>query len=73
VVRRRGFASAQGLPEPGCVELAAPFLGPDGRVRGALGFSLPQIRFNPKLEVALGGLLTAETVKLAGALLEAGT
>lgn len=71
-VRRRGFATAQGLPEPGCVELAAPFLGPDGRVRGALGFSLPQVRFNPKLEVALGSLLAAESGKLAGALLEAG-
>ena len=72
-VRQRGFASAQGLPEPGCVELAAPFLGPDGRVGGALGFSLPQVRFNPKLEVALGSLLKAESGKLAGALLEAGT
>lgn len=71
-VRRRGFASAQGLPEPGCVELAAPFIGPDGRVRGALGFSLPQVRFNPKLEAALGSLLAAEAGKLASALVEAG-
>jgi DNA-binding IclR family transcriptional regulator len=67
-VRRRGFASATGLPEPGCVELGAAFIGSMGQVQGALGLSLPQLRFNAKLETALGGLLAAQAGKLSAAL-----
>lgn len=67
-VRRRGFSSAIGESEPGCVELAAPFLDAEGRVRGALCLGLPQIRFSAKLEDALGNLLMVEAGKLTCAM-----
>ncbi len=63
-VRERGFATCGGSADEGCTELAAPFNGPDGRPGGALGFALPSARFNPKLEQALGRLLTVQAGKL---------
>jgi len=67
-VRRRGFATAIGWAEAGCVELAAPYNGFEGRVQGALCLGLPQVRHSPKLEEALGSLLMVEALKLTQAL-----
>ncbi len=67
-VRRQGFAVTVGWTEAGCVELAAPFTGADGRVQGALCLGLPEVRFTPQLESALGNLLMVEATKLGRAL-----
>lgn len=69
-VRERGFATLGAPAEEGCVELAAPFRAADGRPGGALGFVLPEFRFNPKLEEALGRLLQVQAAKLERRLLE---
>ena len=67
-VRRQGFAVAVGWTEAGCVELAAPFEDAEGRVRGALCLGLPEVRFSPQLEGALGNLLMVQAAKLTRAL-----
>ncbi len=63
-VRERGFATVRGAREEGCVELAVPFRWVDGRPGGALGFAVPEARFTPKLEQALGRLLAVQAGKL---------
>ncbi len=67
-VRRRGFAVSVGSTEAGCVELAAPYMGREGPVRGAICVELPEVRFSPQMEEALGKLLTGEAAKLSSAL-----
>ena len=63
-VRERGYANFGGPREEGCVELAAPFRGLDGRPGGALGFAVPETRFTARLEQALGRLLVVQAGQL---------
>ena len=69
-VRRQGFAVTVGWTDAGCIELAAPFTGAEGRVQGALCLGLPEVRFTEPLEGALGNLLMVQAAKL-GQILEA--
>lgn len=69
-IRRRGFATCRGTTEEGCVELAAAFKDGAGAPVGVLGFALPEARFTPKLEAALGRLLVVQAEKLEARLRE---
>lgn len=62
-VRERGFAITRGELEEGLDGVAAPVLGADGHVLGALGVSGPAFRVEDSLN-SIGDLLVAESQQL---------
>ena len=57
-VRRHGFAMSAGQRvAPDAVEVAAPFFGAGGQVRGSLGVIMPDLRANDALQGSLAQLL----------------
>jgi len=47
-VRQQGYALTHGERTPGAAGIGAPIVGPDGRVIGSVGITLPEQRFRPE-------------------------
>ncbi len=67
-VRRLGYATTVGELEPGLVAVAAPVFGGGGAAVAAISISGPQMRLDPGMLPALGGLLLRETSDLSARL-----
>lgn len=52
-VRRDGYACTTGQRTPGCSGIAAPIIGPGGRVLGDIVLNMPESRFDPAREPEL--------------------
>jgi DNA-binding IclR family transcriptional regulator len=52
-IRRRGYAITRGQRIPGAVGVAAPIIGPEGSVLGAVAITIPEQRFVKGLEAQI--------------------
>jgi IclR family transcriptional regulator, acetate operon repressor len=64
-VRGRGYALAKSQRLRGCVGIAAPIWGLDGKVLGSLGVTCPEQRFDPHAEVELTRLVEHQADNIA--------
>lgn len=64
-VRRKGYALSRGERVPGGVGVAAPVLGPGGRLAGAVGITMPAQRFAARDEARLAGTVLAAASDVA--------
>ena len=67
-VRRAGFAFAFSERVPGGSAIAAPLIGPNGRILGALSAQGPSFRFTQEVATAYGPRLAETTARISGLL-----
>lgn len=67
-VRARGYAFSRGHRNVGAVAIAAPIWGPGGRVIGDLVLSMPESRYDTKMEPDLARLVIQHAKRVMGRL-----
>lgn len=63
-IRRSGYARSVGQRIPGAIGLAAPIWLPEGRVAGAVAVTVPEQRFDTRVEPTLVKLVTGYAKKI---------
>lgn len=66
-IKTRGYAKTSGQKVVGAVGLATAVFGPAGNAVASLCLTIPEFRFNPAREAALGGLLIEKAAALSHA------
>lgn len=66
-IRERGYAVSHGQKVAGAVGFSAPLFGPNGKVSASLCLTVPEFRFDPSREPALGEMLCRQAAALSRA------
>lgn len=66
-IRERGYAVTHGQKVAGAVGFSAPLFGPSGKAFASLCLTVPEFRFDPSREPALGEMLCRQAAALSRA------